>query len=719
MWGVGQGAVVKEIPRLKEIGFTHCLGLGADFGAIWEAGKPTLAAKSETVADARRALNEALANDIGVVAQLSPGHWLKERKDLQRVDRKGQPYKRSDVNAALPGLAEFCQNVGASVAQTYGAFPAFQAALIDTEVRDGSQVSFSTFDQERYRKVSGRDIPSEVTGKNGVDWHKLKDFPADRIIPDNYPLLQFYRWFWTEGDGWNGLHSAVHRGLKSTGRADLWTWFDPAVRTASISGSGGGVDVLSQWTYSYPDPIRLGMPVDELFAMADLANPPQRVMKMTQLIWYRSQTAPAAAGTNALANPWDDHDPDAAYITIAPMHLREAFWTKIARPVRGIMYHGWQSLVPTGSTGGYRFTHPDTQHELRRLIKQVVEPLGPTLLQVPDRRSDVAFLESFASQMFAQRGSYGWSHGWGGDAYLILHHARLQPEVLYDETVLKRGLEGYLVLVLADCDVLTAGVAKRIKEFQARGGLVIADERLAPGIKADLTIPSYTRTRKPVADKSELLARAAALRKALDGRYTRLADTDDANVIPRCRQAGTSDYVFLVNDHREFGDYVGQHGLVMENGLPSKATLTLRRARGHVYDLVAGREVGTTAVDGQLRLPLDLGPCEGRVFMVTDEAIGNVEISGPAAAKLGESSPCSVVVKSAGGKRIDAVVPLHIEIADPSGRLAEFSGYYGAVAGKLDLKLDLARNDSPGLWRVRATELASRSTTSHYIRVSR
>ena len=38
---------------------------------------------------------------------------------------------------------------------------------------------------------------------------------------------------------------------------------------------------------------------------------------------------------------------DAAYITISPMHLRESFWTKIARPVRGIMYHGWQALVPT------------------------------------------------------------------------------------------------------------------------------------------------------------------------------------------------------------------------------------------------------------------------------------------------------------------------------------------------------------------------------------
>jgi hypothetical protein len=93
------------------------------------------------------------------------------------------------------------------------------------------------------------------------------------------------------------------------------------------------------------------------------------------------QHAEAGAGLAA----WEDHDPGAAYITIAPMHLREALWTKLARPVGGIMYHGWQSLVPTASTGAYRYTHPDTQHELARLVREVVRPLGPMLLQCPMR----------------------------------------------------------------------------------------------------------------------------------------------------------------------------------------------------------------------------------------------------------------------------------------------------------------------------------------------
>ncbi|MFN0195319.1 MAG: LamG domain-containing protein, partial [Planctomycetaceae bacterium] len=41
MWGIGgiDGAV-KEFPRLKSIGFTHCLGLSCDYDAIWKAGQP-------------------------------------------------------------------------------------------------------------------------------------------------------------------------------------------------------------------------------------------------------------------------------------------------------------------------------------------------------------------------------------------------------------------------------------------------------------------------------------------------------------------------------------------------------------------------------------------------------------------------------------------------------------------------------------------------------
>ena len=53
------------------------------------------------------------------------------------------------------------------------------------------------------------------------------------------------------------------------------------------------------------------------------------------------------------------------------------------------------------------------------------------------------------------------------------------------------------------------------------------------------------------------------------------------------------------------------------------------------------------------------------------------------------------------------MLPLRVELRDPDGRLAEFSGYHAAVAGRLDLTFDLARNDLPGAWHLRVQELAA------------
>jgi hypothetical protein len=712
MWGLSGGeGVRKEMARLKDIGFTLCIGPGADYAAIWDAGKPTRPEKEDQIAEEKKTLDFALANDFGIAFALSPGRWLKDRPELARLDRNGKPYARTDVNAAMPGLADFCFNVGASLAQTYDHFPAWQATLINSENRDDSQISFSPFDHEAYRKFAGTDFPAEVTQKGGVEWSKLKSFPADRVIADDDPIRKFYRWFWTTGDGWNGLHTAVHRGVKSTGRNDMWTWFDPAIRAPSIGGSGGGVDVLEQWTYTYPDPLRIGFFTDELRAMA--ANSPQhpRVMKMTQLIMYRSQTAPKQSGTNKIASPFDDHDPDAAYITTAPMHVREAFWTELARPVSGLMFHGWQSLVPTDSTGGYRYTNPDTQGVLRELLHGVVEPLGPTLLQVDDRPADVAYLDSFTSQMFARRGSYGYL---GDEAYLTLLYAQLQPEVIYEGQPLDR----YKVLVLADCDVLPGSEAKRIEQFQQRGGVVIGDENLAPAIKPDILIPKVKRTKKGDVDKVTLLANAAALRTALDARYVRHAESSNPEIVARCREAGASEYVFVVNDHREFGTYIGQHGLVMENGLPSQGQLTLRRPEGRVYDLTTSREIKTTSEAGRLQWPVDLGPCEGRIYLVTPKAIDRIEVKSPGAAKQGSRCHLSVRVCDPDGQPISAVVPVHLQISDPAGRTAEFSGYYGAKDGQIEVPIDIASNDASGVWEVRARELASGLEATAYLRVS-
>ncbi len=706
MWG----GIARDLDRAKEIGFTHALGIPSDVGRIREAGKPTQALDDDRLKSARATLDEALAKGITMVAGLSPGAAMRSREEFRRIGRDGKPLKREDICGLFPEIQQLCENVGASVAKSFGDHPAFGAAMIHTEVRDHASPCFHEHDREAYRKACGEEIPAEVSSPRGVAWDKLPDFPKDRVIDDDHPILKYYRWYWKHGDGWNDLNSAVVRGLKTAGRDDFWTWHDPAVRVASVYGSGGDVDYLSQWTYSYPDPIRIGLATDELLAMARGGPKGQQVMKMTQIIWYRSQTAPETPagkpGPGYVAS-WEREQPDAPFITIAPMQLREAFWTKIARPIKGIMYHGWQSLVSTDSPSGYRFTHPETQKELKRLVETIVEPLGPTLRSVPPAASDVAFLESFSSEMFARRGTYGWCGSWAGDAYHVLLYAKLQPEVVFDETIAGRGLEGFRVLVMPDCDVLTRSVVARIHQFQKAGGIVVGDERTCPAIQPDILLPVHKRTGRNDADKAALQRVASELRGQLDARYERRLNTSSPEVIPYLRRYENTDYVFLVNDHREYGNYVGHHGRVMENGLAEDTQVRLRRTGGHVYDLVQHLEVAAKVGEEGLELSIRLAPCGGVMLMACDQAIAGVRLSGPESVVPGDGATWTVEVVDESGKPLDAIVPVQVVLRDPSGRAAEFSGSYAAANGRVEVRFDVAPNDTPGQWQVEAIDLAS------------
>jgi hypothetical protein len=720
MWGVGGvESVIENLPALKQIGFSHCLGLRCDYQRIWDAGAPVPAVSDSELAASYRMLDQAFLNDLGIVIDLTPGSWLESKPELLRIDASGKPYGSPNICGNFPGLAAFGRNVGAAVAQTYGAFPAFDAALIHTEVRDGTQICFHEHDRNRYRSSTGKAYPEQIGTKGGVQYGSIAGFPENRVLPDDYDLLEFYRWFWREGDGWNDLHSAIDDGLKSTPGNNLWSFFDPAVRVPPQWGSGGNVSLLSHWTYSYPDPIRIGLATDELFAMAKGGPEGQCVMKMTQIIWYRSQTAPAADSPNPSASrsPWEDYDPDADYITIAPAHLKEAFWTKIARPIKGIMYHGWQSLVPTDGYSVYRYTHPETRNALKTLVANVVEPLGPTLLLAPGAPSDVAFLESFSSVILAGRGTYGWGGSWAGDAYHVLQYAHLQPEIVYEETILKHGLGGYKVLVLMDCDVLPASVVQKITDFQRSGGIIIGDDRLCPAVAPDIVLPPCARTKKADADKAALIDRAKTLSEQLAGRYQRYADSSTADVVPYRRRYGSSDYVFAINDRREFGRYVGHHRLVMEQGSDATAEFRVCRQTGFVYDLVEHRKVETSSADGTICWPTELEPGGGRLWLITERPIERLAIQASKEAQPSSEYPIQIAVTDGSDNGIDAVIPMEVRISDPDMRPAEFSGFYGAPGGRLDLTLAFAPNDTPGIWTVEVKELASGLIMRHFVRV--
>src|SRR6185295_4406514 len=105
----------------------------------------------------------------------------------------------------------------------------------------------------------------------------------------------------------------------------------------------------------------------------------------------------------------------------------------------------------------------------------------------------------------------------------------------------------------------------------------------------DVALASFKRAKKAAEDKAQTLRVAAQLLTATDQFLAKRFTCDNPEVAVHLRRYGDTDYVFVVNDHREAGTYVGQHGLVMENGLPSTANIVFAPGQPRIaYDLTKG-----------------------------------------------------------------------------------------------------------------------------------
>ena len=642
-------------------------------------------------------------------------------KMIPRTQRNGKPVPdRNAMNAADPANRKELYDVTYQEAQKKlsEAF-AVEGALINSERRDHTGLSFDKASKDAFQQFAGYPIPQEISVKTGVDHRFLKKFPVSRIIPDDDPILTYYKWFWKDGDGWNGLNDIMAQAYRDALKRPFWTFYDPAVRVPPIWGSGGNVDVISHWIYATPDPINIGATTAELQAMAK-GNPKQKVMNMTQIIVYRSAVAPVGQKVENMP-AWAKEYPKSPYITLAPDMMKIAVWTQISRQVQGIMFHGAFSLIPDSNKGdrnkGYHCTNPETVKVLGDFLLNVVKPLGPALKRVPERRSEVAILESFASAMFAGRTTWGWRN-WPYEAHLAVLWGGLAPAVLYDETILRDGLGGVRVLILPGCDVLTEKVSRTILDFQEKGGIVVGDASLVPAITPDITLTEYKRIKDPQADKAALQKIGQDLKNALAPYYRPYSESTDPDLMTWVRSSGNADYLFVINDKRTYGDYFGPWKLVMEKSVPNQGSVRLRRKAAAVYDLVTRQEVPFSQDGDSMTIPVSFdGVKTGALCLVLPEKIGQVTLDLPESAARGETFTLTAGVEFASGARVESVHPVAVEVRDASGRSTCDSCSGALEQGKYEQSVTVPLNAEPGKWTVTIRELASGKSVEKEIRI--
>jgi hypothetical protein len=689
MWGTG------KLTELKRIGFTHQL----------YSLNPASGVERQI-----QGLDAHLRYGIGALDRAGIGPLTRQ---YPRLDRNGVSYARPNLDAANPEAVAILRAKAGKVAECFGSHPAFAGAMIHTEVRDKTNPSFSGFEQEAYRKFSGVEVPTEVNSRWSLGYQSIPGLPDFRVVPDHHPLLTYYRWFWKIGDGWNPLHGSVSRGYHDAlpaGRG-FWSFHDPVVRVPPVWGGGGEVDAISHWTYSYPDPLKMGQVTDELLAMGD-GRPGQMLMKMTQAIWYRSQVAP---GNDIADKPqWAVDKPDAPFISIAPDNLREAFWLKIARRLDGIMYHGYPSLVEETSHKSYFLTNTESREVLAELVRDVIVPLGALLKTIPEPPPRMAILESFATSIFApKQHSFGWGGSWSALLHQALQWAHYQPAILYEEHIRRGDLDNVEVLILAGCEVLPQSTFDTIRKFQERGGIVVGDEFLVPGILPDISVRSFSYDySRPDRSKEQLQKLGMEIRRQLEPFFTSSASADTQDMILRMRSYGTADYLFAINDRRTFGDYVGQWGKVMEKGLPCRGAVSVPKPVQAAYDLVKHCPVPLSPGPNGVMFELELAPGDGKLIMLAAKPIGSLLIDAPGTVTAGKEFHYSIRITDTDGQPFAALVPVELTLTDRQGRKLLAERFPVVKDGIFEGRMTLSVNLKTDKVRLNVRCLASGRTAS-------
>ena len=727
-----------------DFGYTHVSGNSdryryADWGYLPDPRGPwawgMLAAYDEVLmAGIRRIQGMMLQKSTNWMGRTEEELWARGADGKFNPD----PYDKPQLEMSEPAFAAYMRKMAQEEAKIYGAHPALTHMISMSEKRDRLIPGYGGGEERRYETETGRKIPEAVKklGKRQFDPKEAAKLFPDGVVDDDDPHLAYYRWYWAGGDGWPNMVAAANDGVREVlpaAKRDSFQFiWEPAVRCPPLWGCGTTADFINQWCYANPEPLNIAGPCEECFAMAE-GHPGQKVMIANQIIIYRMYVAPKSI---PVENPpqWIVDMPDVRFPAVPPDVLTESTWAMLAKPVDALKFHGWGCIYDTKTKVGYAYTNPEVPKVHREMLRNVVAPLGPTLLDLKRNEPDVAVLESFTTAIFGQTGNT--CGGWTAPSVTFAQRARLDPKVVYEEKVLSPGgLDGVKVLYLPQCKYLTKKVIAAIRDFQAQGGLVVGDELTPKAIKPDLTVPKVSFEAPPAIDyddivdklegdknlrtkhhaktrmaKAEMVRNADGLRRALAGRYEPFSDSSSAELVTFNRQWAETPYLFVINDRRDFGDYVGAWGKLMEKGLPCEGWVTVKdpsRRTKAVYELSKGGEVPFAHENGKVRVDVKFTTTDGRMFVFLPERIGGLEAKVSPSVARGGAIRVELALTGESGAPVPAILPVEIRAYDAAGRELDGAGYFAVKNGVCEATVLTNVNDAEGDYKVVCRDRAS------------
>lgn len=664
----------------------------------------------------RRALDTALPT--GAAAGIGPNGGLRGI-DPSRIDDPDatnlavrEHSKGKIANPFHPEVARLQNEANRRMMEFAKDYPQIKTAFFNTEVVD--QLGNN-------RNKAGLDSTKETLGF-GEDELGEPKFVAPGVIADDDRRYLLHKYQFKQG---NGLALANKRAADMVHRyrPDIITINDP-YRYTSVLDMFPGVDVISTWTYTNPDP-KLMFYVETLRAACRPTG--QFFLQTITLLNYPGAIAPTEE-----------------WMLMGPGRVAVTSWINLSRAPKMMGYYYSSACPPPGKPGDFRVPY-ETSLQIKELAEKVYKPYGPmiTNLEVAPRR--IAVLSSAASIVHrAKRSLYGYANTQIYHFYTLMAMAHLQADVVFDETIERFGLDEYDVLVLAQCDTLTKTVYDQVLRFRERGGIVIADQFMradVPGtIKFDFDFTYRKKVRADAIVKNETYAEwndhlqpqsaemskvqgitalddqkfmeayAARLKKKLAGIVDSDVDCDSPKVLFNMLKRGGVRYLVAVNDNRTYDERVGQYKAVLGKLLPHSTTVSIKKSGPNglfAYDMLERKSLEVSEAGDAYEFPVQMTELGGKIIALYPRRLSSLDINTAKAIKRGARSAIRIGMRDDSGAPPSGLQPLEVIITDAAGARSEFSGYYCASDGVLNIDFITALNDEPARWTVSAVDLTA------------
>jgi hypothetical protein len=309
--------------------------------------------------------------------------------------------------------------------------------------------------------------------------------------------------------------------------------------------------------------------------------------------------------------------------------------------------------------------------------------------------------------------------------------------VAYDDVERGALLTGdYKVLILPRSTALSEAEARQIREFVARGGLLIADgipgqfderaRKLDKPVLADLFDGGARAILAPAAIRNyheQRLSGKESESKQLMSKWMASAGVKPEYVVTGpdgkpvtgvethvFRNGGVTFIALLTNPQLRV-DELGPPDFRSNDRFakPAPVTLTLPGQRT-VYDIRAGKSLGTVA-----KLDLTVPPYDPIILAVAPLPIPDLLLSAPDRVSRGNSAQLWV--------RFEKPAPpgthvIRVDVLNPEGkRVDAYSGNWIAPQGEASRIIPLALNDPPGTWEIRVRDIISGQTRTRKLAV--